>query len=75
MRLRAVDISTNRLAQNELIREFCASAGIPLLDLTPTLERAARSGRALYFADDAHWNATGHEIAAEELAKFLADHP
>jgi lysophospholipase L1-like esterase len=75
MPLHAADISANRLAQNELMREFCASAGIPLLDLTPVLEQAAASGRAVYFADDAHWNAAGHQIAAEELAKFLAQEP
>jgi hypothetical protein len=75
MPLRAGDISANRLAQNELMREFCADAGIPFLDLTPALEQAAASGRAVYFADDAHWNAAGHQIAAEELAKFLARRP
>jgi len=75
MPLRAADISANRLAQNELMREFCASAGIQLLDLTPVLERAAASGCAVYFADDAHWNAAGHQIAAAELAKFLAPQP
>jgi len=71
MPLRAADISANRLAQNELMRKFCASAGISFLDLTPPLEHAATSGRAVYFADDAHWNAAGHEVAAQELAKFL----
>ena len=75
MPLQAADIRANRLAQNELMREFCATAGIFFLDLTPALEQAAASGRAVYFADDAHWNAAGHEIAAEELAKLLARPP
>jgi lysophospholipase L1-like esterase len=75
MPLRAADISANRLVQNELMREFCASARIPFLDLTPVLEQAAASGCAVYFADDTHWNAAGHQIAAEELAKFLAPQP
>ncbi|PYI94622.1 MAG: hypothetical protein DME97_01205 [Verrucomicrobia bacterium] len=75
MPLRAADIRANRLAQNELIREFCAAAGISFLDLTPALEQAAASGRPVYFPDDAHWNAAGHEIAAQELAKFLARQP
>ena len=75
MPLRAADIRVNRLAQNELMHEFCASAGISFLDLTPPLEQAAASGRAVYFADDAHWNAAGHEVAAQELAKFLAQQP
>lgn len=75
MPLRATDIRENRLAQNELMHEFCAASGIPFLDVTPALEQAAASGRAVYFADDAHWNAAGHEIAAKELAKFLARQP
>ena len=75
MPLQAADIRANRLAQNELMREFCAAAGISFLDLTPALEQAAASGRAVYFADDAHWNAAGHEIAAQELARFLVRQP
>lgn len=75
MRLRVADIHAHRLAQNELLREFCAGAGISFLDLTPALEQAAASGRAVYFPDDAHWNGAGHEIAARELAKFLAAQP
>jgi len=75
MPLRVADIRANRLAQNELMRDFCSSAGIPFLDLTPSLEQEAASGRAVYFADDAHWNAAGHEIAAREVAKFLAQEP
>jgi lysophospholipase L1-like esterase len=75
MPLQAADIRANRLGQNELMREFCAAAGISFLDLTPALEQAATSGRAVYFADDAHWNAAGHEIAAQELARFLVRQP
>jgi hypothetical protein len=75
MPVRAPDIRANRLAQNELMREVCAGAGIPFLDLTPAFEQAAASGRAAYFADDAHWNAAGHELAAQELARFLAGQP
>ncbi|MEY2572762.1 MAG: hypothetical protein QOJ87_975 [Verrucomicrobiota bacterium] len=75
MPIRAADIRANRLVQNDLVSEFCANAGISFLDLTPALEQAAASGRPVYFADDAHWNAAGHQLAAEELAKFLAQHP
>ncbi|HEV2843029.1 MAG TPA: hypothetical protein VGW39_17045, partial [Chthoniobacterales bacterium] len=72
MSLRAAEIQANRLAQNDLLRDFCTEAGIPFLDLTPVLEQNAAAGRAVYHADDAHWNAAGHEVAARELAKFLA---
>lgn len=75
MPLQAADIRANRRAQNELMREFCAAAGISFLDLTPALEQAAAAGQPVYFADDAHWNAAGHELAAQELTKFLARQP
>jgi lysophospholipase L1-like esterase len=75
MTIRIADIRANRLVQNDLMREFCAAAGIRFLDLTPVLEQAASSGRAVYFADDAHWNAAGHEVAARALAQLLAQQP
>ncbi|MDP9003179.1 MAG: hypothetical protein M3N12_00120 [Verrucomicrobiota bacterium] len=75
MHLHAAEIRANRLAQNDLLRDFCAETKIQFLDLTPALEHTAAAGRAVYFADDAHWNAAGHELAAEELAKFLALRP
>jgi hypothetical protein len=75
MHLPAAGIHANRLAQNDLLRDFCAEAQIPFLDLTPALEQNAAAGRAVYFPDDSHWNAAGHEVAAQELAKFLARQP
>jgi lysophospholipase L1-like esterase len=72
MPLRAANIEANRRSANELLRDFCAGAGISFLDLTTALEQKAVAGRPVYFADDAHWNAAGHEVAAQELAKFLS---
>lgn len=72
MPVRAADIDTNRLAHNHLLRDFCAEHRISFLDLMPALAEQAAAGRAVYFADDAHWNAAGHEVAAQELAKFLS---
>lgn len=68
-------IALHRVAQNELLRDFCAREGIPMLDLTPALQRELEAGREVYFPDDTHWNAAGHEIAARELAQFLASRP
>jgi SGNH hydrolase-like domain, acetyltransferase AlgX len=73
--LRVEDVHSNRLAQNALLRDFCAQEGIPMLDLTASLQRKVEAGRELYFADDTHWNAAGHDIAARELAKFLTHQP
>jgi lysophospholipase L1-like esterase len=66
-------MSTNRLAQNELMRHFCEKSNIPLLDLTPTFQEKFESGRNLYFSDDSHWNAEGHALAAVELAQFMRE--
>jgi len=70
----AVDVDTlasHRLAQNELMGAFCAERAIAFLDLTPMMEAEVDSGRNVYFPDDAHWNAAGHDVAAAALAEVL----
>jgi hypothetical protein len=62
----------NHLAQNYLMAEFCEREGIALVDVTPDLAAVAAQGRNVYFPDDSHWNARGHQVAAERLARFLA---
>ena len=65
----------NRLALNDLMREFCAERGIVFLDLTAQLESEVRAGHNVYFPDDSHWNAAGHAVAAQALARRLrAEH-
>jgi SGNH hydrolase-like domain, acetyltransferase AlgX len=71
MPLPVEDVRANRLAQNALLQAFCAQEKIPMLDLTPSLEHEVEAGREMYFPDDTHWNARGHDLAARELAKFL----
>jgi lysophospholipase L1-like esterase len=69
-----VDVGTlasHRLAQNELMRALCAERAIVFLDLTPMMEAEVDSGRNVYFPDDAHWNAAGHDVAAAALAELL----
>jgi len=64
-------VMRNRLALNDLMREFCAQEGITFLDLTAELQSELRAGRNVYFPDDSHWNAAGHETAAVALARLL----
>jgi lysophospholipase L1-like esterase len=54
------------------LREIARSLGLPLLDLTPNL-RAANSGwlGGPYYPRDGHWNASGHRVAARDVAAFL----
>ena len=64
-------VMQNRLALNDLMREFCAEEGIAFLDLTAELQSSVSAGRNVYFPDDSHWNAAGHEAAAAALARLL----
>jgi lysophospholipase L1-like esterase len=67
-------VMQNRLALNDLMREFCAQEDITFLDLTADLQSALGDGHNVYFPDDSHWNAAGHEIAARALARLLRAH-
>jgi len=61
----------NRLAMNGLMRDFCAQEGIEFLDLTEALQARVARGQNVYFPDDSHWNAAGHETASEALEARL----
>ncbi len=54
---------------NRQLALLCEQYGIPLLDLYESFRQAART-RTLYFRDS-HWNAQGHDLAAEQLAAYL----
>ena len=47
-------------------------SGVPVLDLTPALQAAAREGNIPWFWGDTHWNAEGHRVAAQSLASWSA---
>jgi len=53
------------------LEEWAAAQGIAYLDLTASLQEAAAQGELVYFPDDGHWNATGHEVVAEAVADFI----
>lgn len=54
---------------------FFAERGVPALDLLPAFERAARDHDpdGFYLNNDTHWSVSGNEVAARELAGFVAD--
>jgi hypothetical protein len=47
--------------------------GIAYLDLTAALKSSAATGELVYFSDDGHLNAKGHEVAAEFILSFLKE--
>jgi hypothetical protein len=51
------------------LKEFGAAAGIPVVDLLPTLR--SQASRRLYFIRDGHWTPEGHALAAASLAGAL----
>jgi hypothetical protein len=52
---------------NQRLRDLTEEAGLPLVDLTADLRAAIERGESIHFANDHHWNARGHEIAAQLL--------
>jgi hypothetical protein len=46
--------------------------GVGFLDLTPVFAAEAARGRLLYFSDDTHWSAAGHEAAGRAIAGHIA---
>ncbi len=55
----------------ELVRRL-EGAGVPVYDALPAMRAAALAGETLYLATDTHWNGRGMRIAADGLARFLA---
>lgn len=56
---------------NERVAAWAASRGIAFLDTTPPLRREAQAGSHPYLLDDVHWNARGHELAADAIGDWL----
>ncbi len=58
------------------LQELGAREGIPVLDLTPAFRASYHGHESLFIPYDGdHPNAAGHEIAAEEITRFLAADP
>ena len=71
---RALWIGENRAAEDQVHKALVAALtkrGVVSLDLRPLLE-AGGAPLAYHFANDGHWNARGHALAAEAIAKCLA---
>lgn len=50
---------------------WCENNDIAYLDLTSALKQSAANGELVYFTDDGHWNAQGHQVAADAISRFV----
>jgi hypothetical protein len=64
---------TERRVHEAFITEL-QKAGLRVVDMKPALEKSGNP-LAFYFQNDPHWNAQGHELAAQELFKALQSFP
>ena len=64
-------IDKNMSAQRDLWLSVAQKQQIEFLDLTPALRLAIENGQSPYFFADTHWNQFGHDLARQELQKFL----
>jgi hypothetical protein len=51
--------------------DWSKAQAIPYIDLTAPLKESASKGELVYFSDDGHWNARGHEVVTRAIAGFL----
>lgn len=71
---RALWVGDGRALEDRMHRAFVAALqqrGVEVLDLRPLMEA---DGKPLdyHFANDGHWNARGHRLAAEAISRRLA---
>jgi lysophospholipase L1-like esterase len=61
-------------AARDTTQALCQEAGLAFLDLTPEFSRLAPNElNQMYFPNDEHWTAKGHQLAAEVLARFFKE--
>lgn len=53
------------------IRGFGTTLDIPVIDIGPALHEAEEPFNSTYFAFDGHWNARGHDVAAQAVFDWM----
>ncbi|MBX3060100.1 MAG: hypothetical protein KF770_26895 [Anaerolineae bacterium] len=65
--------TANQRAQEQLLNDFTAEAGIEFLNLTPIFwQKSIETGELYHFADP-HWNQAGNQLAADAIATYLRE--
>jgi len=59
-----------KLLPQKVIGSFARMEKMPVLDLYPCFQKHAK-GAPLFFKQDIHWTGRGHQLAADEILKFL----
>ena len=57
------------------LRAMAEARGIPIIDLYDYITRQGAEPIDAHWAQDGHWNPTGHRWAAEALLEYLKQHP
>jgi lysophospholipase L1-like esterase len=74
---KAYDISTQEwdpATPNSRIKDIAQRLGLRMLDPLPAFQQAASQGERLYYRQDGHWNARGHQLAAQLIQRYLVNH-
>ncbi|MDD5556395.1 MAG: hypothetical protein PHN82_03990 [bacterium] len=66
-------LADNMDAQRNLLGAFCAERGIPFIDLYPVLREESFAPPLLYFCNDTHLSARGHEVVGTALYQWMVD--
>jgi hypothetical protein len=57
---------------NNLLKNFCKTHHLDVIDVLPEFQAAAASGYSPYFKRNPHWNRYGHLLAAKAVARELS---
>jgi acetyltransferase AlgX (SGNH hydrolase-like protein) len=63
------------LAYEKILEAFCRTARIAFLSLRPAFTSPTRSFETLFLRGDGHLSDAGARLAAEEVARYVAQHP
>ncbi len=61
----------NQRAQEQLLTDLTAEAGIEFLNLTPIFWQKSIEEGELYHFGDPHWNQAGNQLAADAITEYL----
>jgi lysophospholipase L1-like esterase len=63
--------AADRTMPNEVFSGVLARCGVPVLDLIPAFSEEIRRGKILFFPEDQHFTAAGHDLVADRTVAFL----